>query len=82
MNEISEVDNLLKIFRNQEPLECWKTPMKSLSLFIALRGGKLSSATAQFSAALFSEDPEVLLVDKCPPEELHCLQGFVNHTFY
>ena len=23
-----------------------------------------------------------MLVDKCPPEELHCLQGFVNHTFY
>ena len=31
---------------------------------------------------MFTEDLEVLVVDKCPPEELHCLQGFVNHTFY
>ena len=40
---------------------------------------KLCNSTVETS--LLKEDPEVLVLDKCPPEELHCLQGFVNHTF-
>ena len=41
---------------------------------------KLCNSTVETS--LLKEDPEVLVLDKCPPEELHCLQGFVNHTFF
>lgn len=31
--------------------------------------------------SLVVENPAVAVVDKCPPEELHLLQGFVEHTF-
>ena len=41
---------------------------------------KLCNSTVE--TFLLKEDPEVLVLDKCPPEELHCLQGFVNHTFF
>ena len=30
---------------------------------------------------LISESSDVKVLDKCPIEELHCMQGFVNHTF-
>ena len=41
---------------------------------------KLCNSTVE--SPLMSELPSVLVLDKCPPEELHCLQGFVNHTFF
>ena len=31
---------------------------------------------------LLDEDPQCLILAKCPPSELHILQGFVNHVFF
>ena len=41
---------------------------------------KLCNSTVESS--LLHEDPELRVIDKCPPEELHMMQGFVNHTFW
>lgn len=41
---------------------------------------KLCNSTVE--TPLFQEDPEVKVIDKCPLEELHCMMGFVNHTFF
>ena len=31
---------------------------------------------------LFKENDEVLVAEKCPAPELHCMLGFVNHVFF
>ena len=57
---------------------------RSHDKFVTSHGSKKKEArycNSTVGHPLFSEDSEVLVVDKCPPEELHCLQGFVNHTF-
>ena len=33
-------------------------------------------------ASLLKEEADVRVLDKCPPEELHEMMGFVNHTFW
>ena len=33
-------------------------------------------------ASLIEEAGDVKVIDKCPPEELHVLMGFTNHTFW
>ena len=41
---------------------------------------KFSNSIVETS--LLEESPEVIVLDKCPLEELHCMSGFVNHTYF
>ena len=41
---------------------------------------KFCNSTVETS--LLEESPEVIVLDKCPLEELHYMTGFVNHTYF
>ena len=43
---------------------------------------KAKFCNSTINAPHFDETSEVRVLDKCPPEELHMMQGFVNHTFF
>ena len=58
---------------------------KNQQLFTDIYSSDVNNAKFCNSAirpSLIVEADDVRVLDKCPPEELHCLQGFVNHTFW
>ena len=44
------------------------------------RKAKLADSTV--NPSLIEEDDDLRVLDKCPPGELHLLQGFTNHLFF
>ena len=57
----------------------------SFEKYSATEGSKSNKALlceSTVNKALFEEEDDVLVIDKCPPGELHLVTGIVNHIFW
>ena len=53
--------------------------------FVEIYGSKKLLAkhcNSTVNSPLLKESAAVKVIDKCPPEEMHLMMGFVNHTFF
>ena len=59
--------------------------IKDLNKFEQVHKGNKSEATfcgSMINPSPLKENDAIRVLDKCPPDELHLLEGFVNHSFF
>ena len=59
--------------------------IKDLNKFEQVHKGNKSEATfcgSMINPSPLKENDAIRFLDKCPPDELHLLEGFVNHSFF